>query len=64
MTYTRTHTHTHTHTHTLQVHELAEKQGPDVAAVYAARHAERRFKQGDYGQAAAALAQVCTNQKC
>ena len=35
------------------MHEAAERQGPEVAAMYAARHAERRFKQGDYGQAAA-----------
>ena len=31
-------------------------QGPDVSALYAARHAERRFKQGDYAAAAATLA--------
>ena len=41
---------------TVQVHEAAERQGPEVAAMYAARHAERRFKQGDYGQAADVLA--------
>lgn len=28
-----------------KVHEAAERQGPEVAALYAARHAERRFKQ-------------------
>lgn len=39
-----------------QVHEIAERQGPEVAAMYAARHAERRFKQGDYGAAAAVFA--------
>mmetsp|Transcript_26109 Transcript_26109/g.57041 ORF Transcript_26109/g.57041 Transcript_26109/m.57041 type:complete len:1764 (+) Transcript_26109:195-5486(+) len=39
-----------------KVHELAAKQGPEVAAMYAARHAERRFKQGEYGQAAQAFA--------
>lgn len=39
------------------MHENAEKQGPDVAAQYAAKHAERCFKQGEYGQAAHVLAQ-------
>ncbi len=39
-----------------QVHELAARQSPEVAAAYAARHAERRFKQGDYGAAAAVFA--------
>jgi hypothetical protein len=29
----------------VQVHEIARQQGKDVAAAYAARHAERRFKQ-------------------
>jgi hypothetical protein len=29
----------------MQVHEIASQQGKDVAAAYAARHAERRFKQ-------------------
>lgn len=40
-----------------KVHENAARQGPDVAAMYAARHAERRFKQGEYGAAATVLAQ-------
>ncbi|GAX77698.1 hypothetical protein CEUSTIGMA_g5141.t1 [Chlamydomonas eustigma] len=40
-----------------KVHEAAARQGPDVSAMYAARHAERRFKQGEYGQAAETLAQ-------
>jgi hypothetical protein len=34
------------------VHDLAEKQGPDVSALYACRHAEKLFKQGEYGLAA------------
>ncbi|EFJ49307.1 intraflagellar protein IFT172 [Volvox carteri f. nagariensis] len=40
-----------------KVHELAAQQGPEVAAMYALKHAEKRFKQGDYAQAAAVFAQ-------
>jgi hypothetical protein len=64
----RTHTYAHARTHkhpplqhshglASQVHEAAAKQGPEVAAAYAARHAERRFKQGDYGSAATVCAE-------
>lgn len=41
----------------VKVHEAAAKQGPEVSALYAARHAERAFKQGDYGLAASVLAE-------
>ena len=40
-----------------KVHELAAQQGPEVASNYALKHAERRFKQGDYAQAAQVFAQ-------
>ena len=33
-----------------RVHALAAQQGPEVAAQYALKHAERRFKQGEYGE--------------
>ena len=38
------------------MHELAARQGPEVAAMYAARHAERRFK-----QVGLATVRVCTS---
>uniref|UniRef100_A0A7S3QV19 Intraflagellar transport protein 172 homolog n=1 Tax=Dunaliella tertiolecta TaxID=3047 RepID=A0A7S3QV19_DUNTE len=40
-----------------KVHEAAARQGPEVAAAYAARHAERLFKKGEYGAAAAICAE-------
>lgn len=40
-----------------KVHELAAQQGPEVATMYALKHAEKRFKQGDYAEAAAVFAQ-------
>ncbi|KAJ9515621.1 hypothetical protein QJQ45_021684, partial [Haematococcus lacustris] len=39
-----------------KVHEMASRAGADVAASYAARHAERCLKQGDYSTAASVLA--------
>lgn len=41
----------------IQVHELAALQGPEASALYAVRHAERRFKQGEYAEAATVFAQ-------
>ncbi len=41
-----------------KVHELAALQGPEVAATYALKHAERRFKQGDYAQVGAPLSHL------
>eukprot|EP00955_Chlamydomonas_euryale_P116459 366417-Chlamydomonas_euryale.AAC.27 len=38
-----------------KVHEAAAQQGADVAALYASKHAERLFKQGEYGTAASVL---------
>eukprot|EP00798_Chlamydomonas_sp_ICE-L_P014195 gene14195-20165_t len=35
-----------------KVHELASQQGSEVAGQYAVKHAERRFRQGEYGEAA------------
>ncbi|MEW5300130.1 MAG: hypothetical protein WDW38_002966 [Sanguina aurantia] len=41
----------------VKVHELAALQGPEASALYAVRHAERRFKQGEYAEAATVFAQ-------
>ncbi|KAF5830572.1 intraflagellar protein IFT172 [Dunaliella salina] len=40
-----------------KVHEAAGKQGPEVAAAYAARHAERLLKKGEYSAAATVCAE-------